>query len=214
MSNATGDIRHTPETHAGPPGSRILVSAVDDAPGSRGAAAALACAAAGSDRAPLLIDVGGRPPRPTLLAGQAALGLEERLRRALPRLAVAARGQVCHVGTSAGSSGLEEAEAALEAAPAEIAVVHVRPAMFLCALRERPGLRPTSVVLRAEIGRDRTSLAVLVAALRGWGIPVGVVKKRLGWVAERRALFGALGPDAPDGLSPRLVRRALAQGRR
>ena len=57
----------------------VLVTAVGDAEGSRGAAAALACAGADADRATLLVDVGGRAQRPTLLASSAANQLEERL---------------------------------------------------------------------------------------------------------------------------------------
>ena len=45
----------------------------------------------------LLIDVGGRPPRPTLLASAGARELEERLAVHLPRLRAASRGQICRL---------------------------------------------------------------------------------------------------------------------
>ena len=77
------------------------------AEGVRGAAAALACAGADVDRASLLVDIGGRAPRPTLLASAAARRLEERLAAHLPRARVAARGQVCHLSAPADDEGLE-----------------------------------------------------------------------------------------------------------
>ena len=84
----------------------VLVTAVGGAEGRAAAAAALACAGADVDRAALLVDVGGRPPRPTLLASAAARGLEERLAAHLPSARVAARGQVCHLAVARGSGRL------------------------------------------------------------------------------------------------------------
>ncbi len=77
----------------------VLVTAVGEAEGSRGAAAALACAGADIDLATLLVDVAGEAPRPTLLASAAAHRLEERLVAHLPAARVAARGQVCHLAS-------------------------------------------------------------------------------------------------------------------
>jgi hypothetical protein len=54
-------------------------------------------------------------------------------------------------------------------------------------------------------------LALIVRDLIGRGLAVAVLKRRLGWVTERRALFGALGADG-DGLSPALVRRLAQYG--
>ena len=76
-----------------------LVTAVGDAEGSRGAAAALACAGADADLATLLVDVGGRSPRPTLIAsaaarqvGRAAAGSPARGEGRCPRAGLPPRG--------------------------------------------------------------------------------------------------------------------------
>jgi hypothetical protein len=42
-------------------------------------------------------------------------------------------------------------------------------------------------------------------------LAVGVLKQRLGWVAERRALFGALAPAAGGGLPGAQLRRLMPQ---
>jgi hypothetical protein len=65
-------------------GRVILVAAIGAASGSRAAAAALACAASEPDRPGLLVDIGGRPPRPTLVASSGARDLEERMTVHLP----------------------------------------------------------------------------------------------------------------------------------
>ncbi|MFN8162886.1 MAG: hypothetical protein U0R26_03470 [Solirubrobacterales bacterium] len=52
-------------------------------------------------------------------------------------------------------------------------------------------------LLRADIESERALLALVVRDLIAHGLTVSVLKRRLGWVAERRALFGALPPDAP-----------------
>lgn len=188
----------------------VLVAALGDAEGSRGAAAALACAGADVDLATLLVDVGGRAPRPTLLASAAAHRLEERLAAHLPRLRVAARGQVCHVAVAADEEGLEAAAAAVAVARGALAVLHVPQALFRRALGGRPGPRPSGVLLRADVAAERPLLSLVVRDLMLCGIAVGVLKRRLGWVAERRALFGVLPAEGPGGLPPQLLRRVLS----
>jgi hypothetical protein len=69
------------------------------------------------------------------------------------------------------------------------------------------GARPTGSMLRADIATDRALLALVVRDLRERGLAVGVLKRRLNWVAERRALFGTLAPDAAGSLPSFLVRR-------
>jgi hypothetical protein len=183
-----------------------LVTAVGDAEGSRGAAAALACAGADADRATLLVDVGGRPPRPTLIASASARALEERLRGHLPEARVAARGQVCHLAVPADSEGLEAASAAATVARGSGAVLHLPPGL-LHEVLAAPGWRPSGVLLRADLGGDRAVVALAVRDLIARGIPAVVLKQRLAWVAERRALFGVLPAGAPGGISERHVRR-------
>ncbi len=167
-----------------------------EAEGSRGAAAALACAGADVDRATLLVDVGGKPPRPTLLASAAARRLEERLVAHLPQARVAARGQVCHLAVPADPEGLEAASAAVTVARGALAVLHLPPALLRPCLEERLGPEPSGVLLRADLGADRALLALVVRDLMARDLAVAVLKQRLSWVAERRALFGALAPDA------------------
>jgi hypothetical protein len=183
-----------------------LVTAVGSAEGSRGAAAALACAGADADTAPLLIDVGGRAPRPTLIASAGARGLEERVRGHLPEAKVAARGLVCHLAVPAEPEGLELASAAVNMARESGAVLHLPPEL-LHEVLGRPGLCASGVLLRADLVGDRALVALAVRDLLGRDLPAVVLKRRLAWVAERRALFGVLPAGAPGGLPERLVRR-------
>jgi hypothetical protein len=190
----------------------VVVTAVGAAEGSRGAAAALACAGADVDLATLLVEVGGRAPRPTLLASAAAHRLEERLVAHLPRARVAARGQVCHLAVPAEPEGLEVASAAVTVARGALAVLHLPAPLLQPMLGDGPGPRPSGILLRADIAADRSLLALAARDLIARGLALAVLKQRLSWVAERRALFGALSPDAA-GLPPSLVRRLASQGR-
>jgi hypothetical protein len=188
----------------------VLVTAVREAEGSRGAAAALACAGAEVDRATLLVDVGGKPPRPTLLASAAARRLEERLVAHLPRTRVAARGQVCHLSVMPDPEGLEAAAAAVTVARGALAVLHLPPPLLRSSLEERLGPEPSGVLLRADLAADRALLALVVRDLMARDLAVAVLKQRLSWIAERRALFGALAQDGVGGLSPGLLKRLLS----
>ncbi|HEX6667640.1 MAG TPA: hypothetical protein VF081_13710 [Solirubrobacterales bacterium] len=189
----------------------VFVTAVGAAEGSRGAAAALACAGADADLATLLVDVGGRAPRPTLLASAAARALEERLVAHLPAAQVAARGHVCHLTVAAGEEGYEAASAAATVASGALAVVHLAPAQLREALDRELGPRPSGVLLRADVAADRPLLALAVRDLLARDVAVAVLKHRLNWVAERRALFGALPPEQSGGLPARLVRNLLSR---
>jgi hypothetical protein len=187
----------------------VLVTAVGGAEGARGAAAALACAGADLDLAPLLVDVGGRPPRPTLIASAAARQLEERVRAHLPDSKVAARGQVCQLGVAAEPEGLDLASAAATLAREAGVVIHLPPGLLHDVLAA-PGWGPSGVLLRADLGADRALVALAVRELLDRGLTAAVLKRRLAWVAERRALFGVLPPGGPGGLPERLVRRLTA----
>jgi hypothetical protein len=190
-------------------GATVLATAVAEAEGSRGGAAALACAAADIDVASLLVDVGGRAPRPTLLASAAARRLEERVATHLPQPRIAARGQVCHLAVPADIDGLDAASAAVSVARGGLAVIHLPPELLQAAVSGGGGLRPSGVLLRADLARDRALVALAVRDLIGRGVAVGVLKQRLGWVAERRALFGVLAEGSSGGLPDRLVRRLV-----
>ena len=189
----------------------VVVTAIGGAEGSRPAAAALACAGADRGTAPLLVDLGGRAPRPTLVASAAARALEERLVGHLPAARVAARGQVCHLAASADADGFAAAAAAVTVARGALAVVHVPPGELQPLLVDSSAPRFSGALLRADLGSDRALLALVVRDLLGRGLAVAVLKHRLGWVTERRALFGALGPDG-NHLSPTLVQRLAQYG--
>jgi hypothetical protein len=139
--------------------------------------------------------------------------LEERLAARLPTLRPAARGEVCHLSVSADEDGLAAAGIAVTIARGGLAVVHVPPPM-LQPLLEAPGApRVDAALLRADLGAARPLVALAVADLLERGLRVAVLKRRLGWVAERRAGFGALGSDS-GGLPESLLGRLLTRGSR
>lgn len=193
------------------PGTVVAVAAVGAAEGSRGAAAALSCAGAGIGTAALLVDVGGRVPRPTLIAAAAAHQLEERLAARLPSLRPAARGEVCHLWVPDDADGLAAVGTAVTVARGGLTVVHVAPDLLQPLLDTPEAPRPDAVLLRADLAVARPLVALAVDDLLGRGLRVAVLKRRLGWVAERRAGFGVLGSDS-GGLPESLVRRLLGQG--
>ena len=184
----------------------VLVTAVGEAEGSRGAAAALACAGADADVASLLIEVGGRAPRPTLIASAAAQQLESRLKAQVPDAKVAARGQVCHLVVPDEPEGLEIASGTAATAREGGVVVHLPPELVHEGLTLSTA-RASAVLLRADLDRDRALVALAVRDLLERGLTAAVLKQRLSWVAERRALFGVLPPGAPGGLPVRLIRQ-------
>jgi hypothetical protein len=194
-------------------GPTVVVAPVGEAEGARGAAAAMACAGADADLAALLIDVGGRSPRPALLASAAAQKLEERLTAHLPDVRSAARGQVCHLAVPADEDGLAAAAAAADVAREATVVFCVPPEVLQVTLATGTQLGPTAVLLRADLAADRPLVSLVVRDLLLRELKVGVLKQRLSWVAERRALFGALPAGAPGGLSERFATRLLRPGR-
>lgn len=203
-SGAAAPVSYVNPLAAGP---IVVVAAVGGAEGSRAAAAALSCAGADVDTAALLIDVDGRAPRPTLLASAAAQKLEERLAAHLPHLRAAARGQVCHLAVPADPEGLDAASAAVTAARGATAVLHVPPELLQEVVEGSSGIRPSGVLLRADLEQDRALVALAARELMTRGLAVAVLKRRLSWMVERRALFGVLPPGSAGGLSAQLVRR-------
>jgi hypothetical protein len=188
----------------------VLVTGVGEAEGSRGAAAALACAGADVDLATLFVDVGGKPPRPTLLASAASRRLEERLVAHLPQARVAARGQVCHLAVPGDAEGLALASAAVTVNRDALAILHLPPMLLRPCLEERLRPEPSGVLLRADLAADRALLALVVRDLMARDLAVGVLKQRLSWVAERRALFGSLASDATGALPKAVLRQLLS----
>ncbi|HET7483789.1 MAG TPA: hypothetical protein VFJ64_00265 [Solirubrobacterales bacterium] len=189
-------------------GRVILVTAVGGASGSKPAAAALACAGSEPDRPGLLIDVGGRMPRPTLVSSAGARQLEERLASHLPQLRAASRGQTCHLAVGDDPGTFESIGAALPLARESVAVVHLPPARFRGALGES-GIRGSGVLLRADLDTDRALTSLAVRDLLDRDLRVAVLKRPLAWVPARRALFGVMPPAAQTGLPPSLRRSLL-----
>lgn len=185
----------------------VLVAAIAEAEGSRGAAAALACAAA-AEKTALLVDLGAPKPRPTLLASRAAQALERQLTEGVPGCQVAARGEVCHLAVSADSDGLRIAGAAVTSAGDTPVVVHL-PRQLLPLAVDGDLLRPTAALLRADMPHHRHLASKTVRDLLRAELAVSILGRRLNWVSERRALFGALVPDAPGGLPAEVRRRLL-----
>lgn len=203
---ATGDIA-PPRSDAGP--TIVLAAGVDKAVGARGAAAALACSGSRSDLAAMFIDFGGPVPRPTLLSSLGARRAEERLAAHFPRERAAARGQLCQLSARTDEAGLETAARAISVSSVDVAVLHL-PAELSGDLPSILSRFPISgALLRVDPPASRPSAVRLVHDLMNRGLAVGLLKKRLGWVSERRALFGSLHGDAVDGLPPTLVRYLL-----
>jgi hypothetical protein len=186
----------------------ILAAAVGGAGGPKAAAAALACAGSEPDRPGLLIDVGGRAPRPTLVASTGARKLEERLAVHLPQLRAASRGQTCHLAVPDDPAAFASVRAALPLARDSVAVIHLPPARLQEALAEA-GIRPSGAMLCADLDKDRALTALAVHELVDHGLRTKVLKRPLAWVPARRALFGVMPPTAPGGLSPYLIKALL-----
>jgi hypothetical protein len=185
-------------------GPVILVTAVGKTSGSRAAAAALACAGSDVGRPGLLIDVGGRPPRPTLLASPGARELEERLAVHLPRLRAASRGQTCHLAVAGEPPDFESVRGSLPLVRDSVAALHVAPTL-LHGFLDESNIPTTGVLLCADLESDRALTALAARELIERQLRVKVLGRPLAWIPARRALFGLLPAGAPGGLPARLA---------
>lgn len=190
-------------------GAVILVTRVGEASGAKSAAAALSCAGSEPDRAGLLVEIGGQPPRPTVVASTGARELEERLRGHVSAASAASRGQTCHLSLPGDAAGIEAVPAALALVRETVGVVQVEPDLVQAVLAESR-IRATGALLRADLGSDRALTALAVGDLLERGISVAVLKRPLGWVPACRALFGLLPAESAGGLPKPLLRRLLA----
>lgn len=185
----------------------VLVLHIGDAVGSEAAAAALACTASEPERAALLIDLDeGRQPRSSLVATTGARELEERIAAHLPEAAGASRGQICHLKLPPDTAGVEQVPAALPLSRESAAAI-LLPPWLLQPLLEEPRIRPTAVLLRADLNKDRALTALVARDLMTRGLRVAVLKRPLGWMTARAALVGVL-PRA-QAFPPRLRERLL-----
>lgn len=207
MAPASSNPESTDRAGRGPGCRPVLVTAVGGADGSRAAAAAVACEAAEVEGSALLIDLGGPAPPPTLIAARAATELEERMRGGFGAV-VAARGKFCQLSLPADRQGIETAARAAELAGKCPVVIHLPHSLLGSAIEAaRKNLAPPGVLLRADLATDRSAVSRCVRALRAMGLDPVVLKERLDWVTERRALFGGTQPE--HGLPARLTRRLL-----
>lgn len=185
-------------------GHVVLVTSVGNASGAKAAAAALTCAGSEPDRPGLLIDVGGPPPRPALVASAEARELEMRLAAHLPEMRAASRGQTCHLALPEDDSAFDGARAVLPLARESVAVIHVPSRLVRIAVADL-GIELTGALLRADLAADRSLTALAASDLIAAGLTVRVLKQPLGWVQGRRALFGALPSAAAGALPTRLL---------
>ncbi len=187
--------------------SQLIVSTwLGDAAGSLEAAAALTVVAAQAggpgESAALLIELGdGGPCKPTILASAPARGIEKELSGA----GAAARGRICHLRLQPDREGLEGAATAIAAlSDRPLCLLHAPP-YLLRRLLECPALAPRGAVLRANLATDRSLAALTVGDLCARGIRSRIVKRRLGWLAGRRALAGLPPGDNAERLARRLL---------
>jgi hypothetical protein len=189
-------------------GPVVLVTTVGAVSGAAAAAATLARAASEPESAALLIDLGGgRAPRSSLIATAGARKLEERLVAHMPDAAVASRGSVCQVRLPADAGGIDGIATALPLVRESAGIVHLPPQLLRSVLEESR-IRPTAVLLRADLAKDRALTALAARDLMARDLRVAVLKRPLGWVAKRVAMLGAL-PAGGEALSPRLCERLL-----
>jgi hypothetical protein len=191
----------------------LLVTATPGARGSEALAAALAVAAAGEQRAAIVVELAAapRPRRPTLLASPAARRAEAALGGT--GAGAAARGLVCSYAAGQGDEGLQLAAEALAAVPECCAwVIHLERDLWQPAL-EHPGLRASAALIRAELPRDRALASLAVRDLRARGLRVRIAKRPPGWAAGRRALAGVRIGGADEARLRRWTRTLLAAGR-
>jgi hypothetical protein len=118
---------------------------------------------------------------------------------------LAARGRICLLGLAPDAAWADGLAAALPLARESAAVVHLPPELLRPALAE-PRIRPTAVLLRADLAADRPLTALAVRDLLDRQLRVSVLKQPLGWLAARAALLGAL-PESRSVI-PRALRVA------
>ena len=166
-----------------------LLVAATALPGAEGGAAAASAVGvaisrlgAGEPLGVVVIDHERSSGRPTLVSTGAARELESRLR---PELAAVARGALCAV--SAQGDELPGAIAACRSAGAAAVVVHAPPATW----RELVDAGEVgAAVVRADVERSRPLTALAARELIAADIATGVIPRRPGVVATRRALAG------------------------
>jgi hypothetical protein len=147
-----------------------ILATGSDRRSSLGLAAAVAVEAAVLTRAgTLLIELGEGAQRrgPTLLGAPSARRIEGELRS--QGLRACARGHLCHLAVAESGEALAEAECAVAASEAEIAVIHLPGRLWVPAL-EAPGLQIGGGAVLVSLPAERSLAALAVDELGGrWG---------------------------------------------
>lgn len=175
----------------------VLATALPGAAPVTPAAAALARALADEGAAAAVVEAGGRPRKPTLLASRAARELERRL-----GAGAAARGAACWLR----ADDLPAAVADCREAGAGAIVAVCEPAVWRSLLDEPPG-EIAGALIAAALPAQRPLAALLARELAGRGLTVAITGRPAGLVASRRALAGL----DPGGEAGRRARRLAAR---
>ncbi|MDX6663282.1 MAG: hypothetical protein QOG09_1384 [Solirubrobacterales bacterium] len=186
----------------------MLTSSVGTAAGSKPLAAAIGTAAAAAGWPAVLVAdlaVDAPAPRPTVLAATAARELESALAE-VDGLAVAARGHLCFVAARDGAELEDRWPALLAALPQPALAVLDLPPPRLALELESPWLGASALLLRVDLGRDRSLAALGVRAARRQAMRVKVAARPLGRIAARRALAGLDPGGAASARAGRLLR--------
>jgi len=144
-----------------------------------------------------------------LLSSSPARELEEKVAARLRDARVAARGRLCQLALPAGPKGLATAAEAITLATELPSVVHLPFGLLVSAASGPRRLEAGGILLRADFSEGPRQHSDIAWQPSARGIPLAVLKARLDWVTERRALFGALPPDASDGLPREFAARLL-----
>jgi nitroreductase len=177
---------------------------------SLGLAAAVAMEAAVLTGAgTLLVEVGGRPRGPTLLASAGARELEAALRSSGRR--VSARGHLCQLALEQ-SDAVRELATCVTASGAELAVVHLPGHLWVPAL-EADGLSPAGGCLLVSLPSERSLAALAVDQLARRRLPCRVATRPPGQLAARRALAGTRAGGWVSEMASGIARRLLGLGR-
>jgi hypothetical protein len=192
----------------------VIAAELPGAGGGVAVAASIAVSLAASEAARpggvLMVEAGAERKRgPTMLASEAARGLEGRLSDA--GFGAAARGRLCWLCLSPEADALADlAAAASVAADARAAVAHLPAALWQAALGSDE-LRVTGGLLRAELPRQRSLAALAVCELRDAGARARVAARAPGPVAARRAASG-LEPGGQASVRAARLARGLVRG--
>jgi hypothetical protein len=185
-----------------------LIASGTDRRASLGMAAAMAVEGARLTGAgTLLVELGegcqGRGP--TLLAGAGARRVEGTLRR--DGLLASARGLICHLAVPDSGDGLEAATAAIAAAQAELAVIHLPATFWVPALDSDVRIDGGCLLLSLPAERSLAALAVGEMARRG--LPTRIASRAPGPLAARRALAGSRPGGGTSETAGGIARRLL-----